>query len=382
MNGLHNPSNMLSEIDPLSEIVHIRKKNFSSFQSLQGLPSKMPNLKRFFCENISLSSLEGFPKYVPKLKEIFIRNTHLTSLIGLPDKIPELTEFRCDSSRLLSLRDFPSHTPKLTRISVCNNALSSLQGLPPLLHLPKRYSDQIAISDNFLENLAGLPFTCGMNDNFEGRFEYNDSPCVYLKGNPFRSLHGIPRHLYYSFLKHFDDRFAPVEHPTYLEELAPQPSEGISVFFYELYTMPTRNFHLSRHGFNLLFACLHESGQFWGEDVQFGIDNLNWEPYLVNWGRLNLPPREIFSDSWHRVHDALFDYYRDTPLELTSQYVAHRNSSIAMSEHAIGRLKHEGGPNERTLLEHSLDNPQNDPVIQEIQNRLSVSLLDGNSLLL
>jgi hypothetical protein len=369
----------LSDIDPLTVYLNL---NNCSFNSLEGLPSKMPELISFRCDNTPLTSLVGFPQLVPKLTYLTIKNSRIKYLYGLPRSLPNLKSIQIPHNELLSLTDFPTDLPKLSNINVANNVLTSLQGLPPVLYPRRRHSDNVDVSGNLLENLACIPSVQGRHESHSSSWEYHDSPRIYLKGNPFRSLHGIPREIYYSFLKYFDSPHGIVDTPTPPERFDRIPtSEGISIYFYELYEYPVHSFFLSHKGAALLDACLRESTPYWSEEIQYCEDAWGLEG-AYNFGRINLPPREDLSSSWHRTHNLLFDYYQCSPFDLASQYLTHCISGNDMSEEAIDRLKFEGSINERQILEASLSKPQEDPVVQAIQDRLSLSLPNGRELLL
>jgi hypothetical protein len=158
-------------------------------------------------------------------------------------------------------------------------------------------------------------------------------PQLLFQGNPLRSLHGVPRQIIHEFCSYSHNS----------------------------------DFHFSSIGSTLLQTCNAENDKYW---IQF--EDLEWgEEYEEL--QMNFRP-ESAHPSWHRAHDALFEYYRLSSLELAHQYILHCTSGPDMPDNMIERLKHEGGASERFVLEQNLPNPQEDLVILTIQARLSVKI--------
>jgi hypothetical protein len=280
---------------------------------------------------------------------------------------------------------FPSDLPELNQIYLSDNALTSLHGLPLVIDALYRIEEGeeqfflLDVGSNYLENLAGLP-TIG-SKHFLVTIDHlydNLERLLLLEGNPLRSLYGVPSQWFYVFIyafyyyKNQRDPSNQIDRPHWLST-----SKGVSIVYKESDSSSKNfvQFLLSPAGATLLDACFQEITQYL---VRHGDSE---EAQIISFIE-TLQPKDA-PPSWHLAFDALVEYYRLSPLELTHQYVAHLNSGKnSMSDEAIERLKHEGGGVERQLLENGLQNPLKDPVVQVIQDRLSVLLPNGSTFLL
>ncbi len=380
----------LSEVDPSSSSLYIFDQDY---ESLARLPLKMPELEFFYSKNTPLTSLKGFPINSSKLQIISIENSRLSSLEGLPSDLPILRTLECKIGQISSLIPHSLDLPKISDIIFSENALTSLHGLPLVIH----HHVSIDIRNNLFENLSGLPYIHNRADSsfvkfVEGEDLYNDfpeifeefdpfhdtfySPRILLAGNPLRSLHGVPRLGFYKFVH----RFHPSGYILHRHNEWPSTPEGVVVRTYEYGASKEKppHFLLTRAGAALLDACTRENVVFHNylADIMGGhkADHFfdNYDDFIP----------DFTTRSWHQAHNALFDFYRLSPTELTQQYLSHLSAETIMPEEALERLKHEGGIVERHILENSLPSPQNDMVLQTIQNRLSIPLDNGQRLLL
>lgn len=245
----------------------------------------------------------------------------LSSFEGLPKKMPEVETIICENIPLTSLYGLPEKLPALQILHLEDIPLSSFAGFSehtPMLH-------QITIRNCHLT-----------------------------------SLHRFPRRSTSSFLAMFHPERTPWKRP----ESWSSSTDGVKIPPF---------FNLSHKGADLLATCLEE--EFQGDVGE--QRNLSGRDRLIQIFLSVLAP-----DSSPKASDKLFDYYQASPLELTRLYLSHCISGAEISEEAIERLKHEGGPTERKLLENELPVPQEDSVLQTIQTRLSVTLPHGHSLLL
>jgi Leucine-rich repeat (LRR) protein len=341
----HPPIN-LAEVDPFSTYLNFKNQ---AHTSLVGIPSEMPELLIFNCENTPLS-LDGFPTHLPKLEN-----------------------FTMDNCRLVTIPPILADIPKLRSIEVPNNALTSLHGLPTVYHNPNP-SIRINIRNNLLENLAGLPYILyhtgftikGYSSSYTFPHDEVSSPSLFIAGNPFRSLHGVPKQSLFNFIRIFHKWYDP---PEVVEPPRQRPStpEGVFVHFSETGASETPSFFLlTSAGAALLDGCLMENHLYW-------LPILESPPCMKeDISELETAFRpEIAPFSWRHAHDSLYEYYRLSPYELACQYLAFCTSGVHMTTEMIARLKHEGGATERHLLENDLHIIQGDPVVEAINARLS-----------
>jgi Leucine-rich repeat (LRR) protein len=382
---LHLGGNQLTKLPPsLGNLNSLTELHLGGNQ-LTKLPPSLGNLNSLTELDISENQLTTLPTTFHNLKSLEIlelRDNRFTSLSSFPTHLPKLTTLDCSYNQLTTVTDFPTNLPSLKVILLEGNALTSMHGLPPVVQISEDYfgdssfDGQINVANNYLENLAGLPTIRIGTQNSPSEEQQRLSQGYYpdniylLHGNTLRSFHGIPRSELFTF--------------TYDSKI-PQDDAARSMYHTSLDKEPTKyeeeqvlcsgsSFYLSYTGAALLEKCVKENYTF--REQHPDLNDFDF-------------PRKVFPkdapESWLRAHDALFEYYRLSPLELAYIYLAHLTSEPgenAMTLTAIERLKYEGSVAERKLLESDLPVPHEDPVLRAIQARFSLDFPDGHTLLL
>ncbi|MHA1672539.1 MAG: hypothetical protein ACTSYI_02840 [Promethearchaeota archaeon] len=369
--------------------------NHNDFRTFASFPEEMFELETLNMSHNRLESLTGFPVYLPILKHLALDHNLLTSLLNLTNS---QTNYR-----------------KLTSLIINNNKLTTLEGLPPVLPLTT-----IHVSGNQLENFIGFPALPLEMIPTDPRAM---PPKLELEfwDNPLRSFHGLPRYFLPVALKSFQ---LPASYQNY------RPDHPDRVRALEDLRKRAKIFQFSPRGIQLAHECMRlgqdcvgtiidiEDPYLWDISDWFDyatphnamVYNLRWHQWddvtETLWNAKDDPENPLtpamlqkrqdyledpegqptweqdrywkpYPPDWYEAYDALYAYYRRSPIDLATSY---SHDPASLSEEEIGRLKHEGSGTERDILLTQL--PSSDPVIEAITSRLTVPLDSGYSILL
>lgn len=132
----------------------------TEIDTLECLPSSLPNLSYLSVQGTSIKSLKGLPSYLPYLEIIQAQNTELESLEGLPSSLPNLQLINLSDTKLRSLEGLPNSLPNLETMNLNNTYLYDLEGMPdsmPSLRVLKIMNTTSDTGSTFLASLEGMP---------------------------------------------------------------------------------------------------------------------------------------------------------------------------------------------------------------------------------
>lgn len=282
-------------------------------QNFEGFPEEMPLLKE----------LEGSQRYNPTTNQ-----KGFTSLQGMPKFLPNLRGFYFARNLLTDLHGFPSQIPKLSELNLKQNRLRTLKGLPS--SLPNVESIDISLNSlqttehfpTYCPKLAHLYLNSNRLDNLENLPEFPDQLIeMRLDHNNMSSLEGIPK------------RMNPCTKITFHQN-------------------PIRSLYgLTKDNFTSILNSIEKTYKHFQLAV-YGQNLLN--NYYTN--------RERMENI-----EKLLLYYKKSPLELAQAYCA---LEFNMPKKEIDRLLHEGGYEERKIMEAIKG--RDDPIITRLTERLRI----------
>jgi len=334
------------------------------FRSLKGLPAKLPNLKNLSIEGFPmvylikdsderkwaskkgapLSDLNGLPKSLPNLEVLSIHNSQIADINNLPEKLPSLRIIGIKNCPLKSLKGLPNNFPSLETFVIYNCPIQTLDLIPP--SLPKLIRFEL-ITCNF-QNLRIFPKNV---PNLKK---------LSLGGNQLTSLEGLPQEL--PNLKKLDISGNSL---ISLKSL-PKFDKPINLV---LTHNPLRSLCYLKHEFTLQQIYLHE----------FKRTGFNLNPRFIQLLKDYVVPIEetIENPGVIGYYDSnvlmkIKKYYEKTTIELVEQFISKPDS---INEDELDRIIWEADLEDRKILESYL--PKDNPILQKINQRLSVNLSSG-----
>ena len=278
----------------------------------------------------------GFPKNMPLLRELDCSQRYIStensrgfaSLHGLPNFLPVLYGFYFRRNILIDLQGFPSSTPSLIDLDLSKNELISLKGIAP--NLPA--IDTVDLSFNRLKTTENFPSNCPKLKN------------LYLNHNQLEFLEDLPQ------LDHniMDLR---LEHNS-LRNLEGMPKR----------LNPLAQMTLKKNPLRSLYGITKENA----EAILKSIENI-YQKFQLTVRGMNLIKKCIKTNfSLDKITD-LVGYYAKSPLQLAQAYI---RNEFNIPKHEIDRLLHEGGFEERSIIEQFKD--QNDPIVARLTENLRI----------
>ncbi len=368
--------------------------------SLEGLPSEMPNLTSFSLVSLpNLQNLEGFPEILPNFWFLNINDLpELCSLEGLPSDLPKLNSIHLGNlPKLNTFKGLPSDIPNYT-LEINDVNIHTFLDLPeniksleienrkkkfrPLFDItiknPMKYGffiDNCIIKDfSFLSNYSiqdlkkcgvggfndclihsfegfpSLPEIADLNEIFD---RYNEdyhvmNPSLLLLGNTkIRSLSGLSLKFLHYFLPHI--------------------------------AITNREFDFAPHGMKLFENCIDREYLEQAQDQRRrrtrNIPNYEHYPNREYEEAQALEDQKKRSFIHENLHP-LYEYFKKTTIQLAHQYIANPSD---MFPHQIERLIHEADHNIRKILENSL--PPKDPTILAISQKIAFKTPNGFKIL-
>ncbi|QEE16519.1 hypothetical protein DSAG12_02349 [Promethearchaeum syntrophicum] len=109
---------------PLLNLEHLEIKSWElkSFDY-----QNQTTLDRFFPERNKSDNLFGNQFVFPNLKSFIIECQYFNTFLNFPTILPELRELKIGSSNIKSFKHFPKKLPKLKKLTITNSALNSLE---------------------------------------------------------------------------------------------------------------------------------------------------------------------------------------------------------------------------------------------------------------
>jgi Leucine-rich repeat (LRR) protein len=278
--------------------------------------------------------LDHLGKYARKID---LRGQNITSLKGMPDSFPNLEVLDLGLNYLESLEYFPQKMPKLKELRLHYNALKNLVGLP--VELPRL--EVLLLEMNQLESLVGLPVSMPRLNK------------IFLLGNPIRALHGVP------------------------PALMPLITKSIRSVLY-----------IQHSHYNMVYN-LDQDAQA-GPIIRGGLVNLPDKARLMIERCIDQQVYEHMQNSRAifdvpvdlRLIEQITEYYQKSPQDIVQQFFQGNN----VSQDDIDRLGHEGGFQERQILENisstqEANKKERLKIIERISERLMLTKGENNLIL-
>nr|WP_147663015.1 leucine-rich repeat domain-containing protein [Candidatus Prometheoarchaeum syntrophicum]QEE16134.1 Leucine Rich repeats (2 copies) [Candidatus Prometheoarchaeum syntrophicum] len=268
--------------------------------------------------SINLSLL---PKKMDRLKWLIIQDVPLKKLDGLPIRMQSLETFSIRRCPLETLKYLPESLPNLNRFVVTSCNLSNLKHFPQ--NVP--YLKEIWLHDNQITSLKGLPPNLPnikkihINNNnltslkYLPKFKNGRIPYINLQNNPLRTLFNMNQTLLQKFLD------------------------------YKYHTL----FTLSPRGRQLIDEYR----------VPF-IDENDQEAFYI----------------YPKVLKKISTFYSKPISEIAEKYIRSQIHQEPISEDDLDRLIWEADLEDRKFLETNLPNPTKDPILNQINQRLTIPI--------
>jgi Leucine-rich repeat (LRR) protein len=366
--SIENFVGMALNLDNL-EIFDISNINI---KNLKGMPKKLPKLQQIIFGNIKSKNLIGMTEFLPELQKIDLNNCSIEKLNGIPEKLPRLKEIELSNNKLTDFSKISQELPDLLIINAIGNKLINFLGIPD--SLPK--IETFNVSENNITNFKGFPKCSNLNnlDCSNNRinqlkniaksfpklniFDLSGNKLIdcqnfpenvprlaelSLSNNLLKSLKGLP--------KSMPNLYKLILNNNYLENLIGFPTKFPQSAMVFLKGNPLR----SLHGLNLEMT----------ERIIKKIKPKNYQFSEIGLGIIN-------SDDIEAVHK----YYNQSPFELAKNFI----EGYKISDEEINRLIHEGGYEERQLLENNNISGDN-PILEGISKRLTIKTDDNNEIL-
>lgn len=314
---------------PDAVIVNLYDYPEGSLNDLKDLPDEMPHLKTLSLLDTQISNLNYIPKNLPSLRTFAIRDSFFTSfkgslksLKGLPTKFPSLETFSIHNCPILTLENIPSSLPKLKKFAVVGCLLKNLRNFPTNVPNLK----ELSLGSNQLTSLKGLP------QNLPHLKKLN------VSGNELSSLKSLPKF---------------IDKPINLG-LTHNPLRSLCYLKHEFTLKQIYLHEFKRVGFNLNPRFLQLL-----KDYCVPIEETVEDPGVIGYYDSN-------------VLTKIKKYYEKPTIELIEQFIS---KSESINEEELDRIIWEADLEDRKLLESHL--PKDSPILQKINQRLSINLSSG-----
>ena len=349
---------------------------------LSKLPSKLPNSSILKIYYHNLMTIKEFSSDLSNLEELEINSRSLQDLRWLPEKLPSLQRLIIKAPRKIEAWKYPSMSsfigthlklPELIHITLDNSDLQNFANLP--LSLPKL--EEIKCNNQLLNNFLGFPeeiprFKClrlnacdiySFEEIFQPKIELDKNPPFFIKSE-FSKVYSLTGLTYpwfkYIIKEFFNDVGSPI---TYLysekdnsinryKEIFKLSPIGMKLLFnsiqWDVFNQYFPKFQMSSHRYET------DRYPYWDNK-----DENEWNNYFCNSGGEWIDGYEISDRLFIDENlNFLYEYYKNTPLEIAYQY---RNNPNSVPQDQIERLKIESDYRVLKILEPFV--PIDDPVL-------------------